>query len=80
MSDMWTVHLRLAHLWFIHSEQRELTQDEWDEFKICMDANMHKAERIQRLKNLSLIASMTNDSEWQHTICASIDKELDRMK
>lgn len=77
---MWTVHLRLAHLWNIHSNERELTPDEWEEFKICMDANRNKAMRIQRLKNLSLIASMTNDTNWQHEICASIDKELERMK
>lgn len=27
-----------------------------------------------KLKNLSLMATMTNDSDWQHDICKEIDR------
>lgn len=79
MSDMWTVHLRLAHLWHI-KKQREWTEEEEKDYNVCMDANLNKAMRLQRLKNLSLVASMTNDSEWNMDICRQIDNELERMR
>lgn len=27
-----------------------------------------------KLKNLSLLASMTNDTDWQHELCADLEK------
>ncbi|WP_420885172.1 MULTISPECIES: DUF7667 family protein [Anoxybacillaceae] len=29
---------------------------------------------IAKLKNLSLLASMTGDVEWQHELCARLEK------
>ncbi|WP_420913743.1 DUF7667 family protein [Brevibacillus laterosporus] len=37
-------------------------------------ANAKRAWEIAKLKKLSLIASMTNDTEWQHELCARIEK------
>lgn len=70
---MWTVHQRLAELWNIQSNQRDLSPDEYEEMKMCLDANLHKAQKLADLYNYSLLASMTNDTEWQHEICEQID-------
>ncbi|MBG9776237.1 hypothetical protein C4A75_03795 [Brevibacillus laterosporus] len=44
-----------------------------DECKICR-CPFKKAWEIAKLKNLFLITSMTNDTEWQHELCARIGK------
>lgn len=77
---MWVVHQRLAELWHKHCFGEGLTCEEVTDFKHCLDANMHKAQKLARLYNLSLIASITNDTEWQHEICAQIDKINESMK
>ncbi|WP_429830119.1 DUF7667 family protein [Brevibacillus laterosporus] len=33
-----------------------------------------RALEIAKLKNLSLIARMTNDTDWQHELCSRIEK------
>lgn len=40
----------------------------------CLSANATRAWEIAKLKNLSLIVSLTNDAEWQHELCAKIEK------
>lgn len=71
---MWPVHKRIATLWFEHCYGEGLTEEEMGELKVCLDAHMKKAQKLADLKNQSLMASMSNDSEWQHKICAKIDK------
>lgn len=73
---MWTVHQRLAELWHKHSNDSELSEDEIEEFKLCLDANTNKAWKLAELENLSLIASMIDDTDWLHDICAEIEKVL----
>ncbi|AYB41478.1 DUF7667 family protein [Brevibacillus laterosporus] len=70
---MWIVHQRMAELWFIN-KTRELTDSEMTEMSRCLSANAKKAWEIAKLKNLFLITSMTNDTEWQHELCARIGK------
>lgn len=33
----------------------------------CLDANVQRVWEIAKLKNLSLLASMTGDVKWQHS-------------
>jgi hypothetical protein len=70
---MWVVHQEMARIW-ANTKQRELTKDEMTELHHCLDANMHKCRKVATLKNLSLVASMTGDHDWQHDICAKLDK------
>jgi hypothetical protein len=70
---MWIVHQRMAELWTIN-RQRELTQEEMTELLHCLAANVQRAWEIAKLKNLSLLAHMTNDTEWQHELCAKLEK------
>jgi len=70
---MWVVHQRMAELWAIN-KKRELTLDEMTEMSHCLEANMKRAWEIAKLKNMSLLASMTNDVEWQHELCAKLEK------
>lgn len=79
MKKLWTVHMRIGELYFL-SQHRELSEDEKTEMDICLKANMRKCQRLADLYNLSLLASINNDTEEQHRICASIEKELERMK
>ncbi|ATO47802.1 hypothetical protein ABD72_23325 [Brevibacillus laterosporus] len=71
--QIWIVHQRMAELWFIN-KTRELTDSEMTEMSRCLSANAKKAWEIAKLKNLFLITSMTNDTEWQHELCARIGK------
>ena len=70
---MHPVTKRIAELWWIQ-KSRPLTDDENKEFIHCMDATVMRAWRLARLENLSYMASLTKDTEWQHEICAEIDK------
>ncbi|AUM64636.1 hypothetical protein C0R09_08905 [Brevibacillus laterosporus] len=64
----------MAELWFIN-KTRELTDPEMTEMSHCLSANAQMAWKIVKLKNLSLIASMTNDTDWQHDeLCSKIEK------
>jgi hypothetical protein len=40
----------------------------------CLDANVQRAWEIAKLKNLSLLASMTSDVKWQHEQGAKLDE------
>ena len=68
-------HDRLAELYTIQ-RNRDLTHAELDEMARCLQANAIWVGKISRLENLSLIASMTDDVEWLHEICARME-ELD---
>jgi hypothetical protein len=70
---MWVVHQRMAEIWEI-TKHRDLTEEEMTELKICLDANLNKCRQVAALKNLSLVASMTDDKEWLHEICAKLDE------
>lgn len=76
---MWVVHKRLAELWYKQLKEGALSKEEASEFKLCLDANMRKVQKLAELENLSLIASMTNDTEWQHEICRKIDEFYESM-
>lgn len=70
---VWSVHQRMAELWTIQ-KKRTLTDRENTEMCHCLEANMRRAWKLAHLYNLSLIASMTNDTTMQHEICAKIDE------
>ncbi|MCR8987999.1 hypothetical protein ABE137_11470 [Brevibacillus laterosporus] len=70
---MWVVHQRMAELWFIN-KTRELTDSEMDEMSHCLSANAKRVWEIAKLKNLSLVASLTNDTGWQHELCSKLEK------
>lgn len=76
---MWATHQRLAELWFKHSYGEGLTDEEDSELKHCLDANMRKGQRLADLYNLSYVASTINDTDWQHEVCAKIDKVEESM-
>lgn len=67
------IHERLAELWTIR-ERRKLTDDEQYDFEHCLAVNAAHCRRLANLYNLSLLASMTGDHEWQHDICSKIEK------
>lgn len=70
---MWVVHQRLAELWTIN-RKRPLTESEIQEMGHCLEANAKRAWQLALLENFSLMASMTNDTQWLHEICGSIEK------
>lgn len=76
---MWTVHKRIGELWYKHSIGKGLTEDDLSELKICLDANMRMVQKFADLQNLSYTASIIKDTEWQHEICAEIDKLHEKM-
>ncbi|PZE21030.1 DUF7667 family protein [Paenibacillus xerothermodurans] len=70
---MLSVHWRLAELWTIQ-QKRALSEDEQSEMNACLHYNAVFARKLAGLYNQSLLASMSKDTEWQHDICAQIDK------
>ncbi|MCG7316393.1 DUF7667 family protein [Brevibacillus laterosporus] len=48
-------------MWVVHHRMAEL----WF---------INKTREIAKLKNLSFIASMTNDMYWQHELCSKKEK------
>ncbi|WP_028563075.1 DUF7667 family protein [Paenibacillus pinihumi] len=67
------IHERLAELWTLKST-RELTDQERMDMEHCMAVNASYCRELAHLRNISLLASMTGDSEWQHEICSQIEK------
>lgn len=58
----------------ILKKHRKLTLSETREFNESLK-HLEKLEwKKAKLKNLSLIASMIDDTNWQHEICAEIEK------
>jgi hypothetical protein len=66
-------HQRLAELSTIKKQKRKFTVQEESDYEYCLYLNESFAWKIANLENLSLVASMTNDYEWQHEICAQIE-------
>jgi hypothetical protein len=69
----------IAHLWYKHSHGEGLAEDEIEEMKHALDANMRKAQRLADLENLSLMASIINDTDWHLKICKDIDDIMSEM-
>ncbi|EXX90371.1 DUF7667 family protein [Paenibacillus darwinianus] len=67
------VHERLAELWVLRN-CRGLTESEKTDMEHCLAVNASFCRELAHLKNLSLLASMTEDSDWQHDICSRIEK------
>lgn len=65
-------HQRLAELYVVN-KRRKLSEEEMLELQHCLAANVNYCWEMAYLKNLSLMASMTNDTDWLHEICAAID-------
>ena len=70
---MLSVHWKLAELWTLHRE-RGLNEREQAELSACLHYNAVYARKLARLYNLSLLASMTGDTDWQHEICQDIER------
>lgn len=68
-----TVAERFIELCIIE-RRRALTQQEVYELNEALDYLENLEWEKSKLKNLSYIASLTNDIEWQHEICAKLDK------
>lgn len=66
------IHRRLAEL---HEDYKrrggiaQLSPDELDEIAQCLTANANLVIKLDKLDELSLIASYAKDTEWQYEIC-----------
>lgn len=67
-------HQRMAELWTMQHKGKALTADQEMEMVYCLRLNADYAYKLADLHNMSLLASMTDDFEWQHTICRDIEK------
>lgn len=70
---MLAIHDRIAELWAIKQKQ-DLTTDQTMEMDICLKAHADWVWRMKKLENLSYLASMTDDVNWQLEICSRIDE------
>ncbi|RIE01646.1 hypothetical protein D3H35_21785 [Cohnella faecalis] len=70
---MMPIYERLAELWFIR-RVRPFSAQEQADFEHCLAVNASHISRLSGLYNLSLLASMTEDKDWQHEICREIEK------
>lgn len=64
---------RIAEL-RISQKNYDLDQIKQKEMDLCLDWLVNKCWTDALLKNYSLLASMTNDMDWQHEICLEIDQ------
>lgn len=72
---MHPIYARLAELWNLHEYgERPLTDEEWSDLKNCLTVHVQKARKLGRLYNLSYMAHLSDDTDWQHEICAKIDR------
>lgn len=67
-------HQRLAELTLKSKSKEGITMAELKEMQQCLDVNVRHVQAAAKFHNLSLLASETDDVEWQHEICAAIDK------
>ncbi|MCM3131924.1 hypothetical protein M3629_03965 [Paenibacillus polysaccharolyticus] len=70
---MFPYHARIAELWSLN-KKRLLTDSELIELDQCMALNAKHCWTLARLQNESLLASMTDDVEWQHETCARMEE------
>lgn len=66
-------HARIAELWSLN-KKRHLSEEELIELDQCMSLNAKHCWTLARLQNESLLASMTDDTQWQHDTCARIEE------
>lgn len=52
-----------------------LSKQEQIELDLCLDWVVNYCWKQAYLRNQSLLASMTNDVDWQHEICLDLDDE-----
>lgn len=71
--NMSPVYERMAEIWMIQ-RKRKLLKEEEIEMIHCMNANANYFFDKAKIHNLSLVASMTGDTEWQHALCSDIEK------
>lgn len=62
----------MAELWMLN-KRRQLSVSEMEEMQQVLHLNFAYVWDMARLENLSLVASMTSDMNWQHDICREID-------
>lgn len=55
-------------------QYRRLTKNERYEKNECLKYLTERQWKLAKLQNFSLMASETNDNEWQHDICREIDQ------
>ncbi|XEC95453.1 hypothetical protein AB6A23_02435 [Paenibacillus tarimensis] len=67
------IHERLAEIWTLRG-CRELTDQERIDMEHCLAVNASYCRELAHLRNISLLASMTNDTQWQHEICSQIER------
>lgn len=67
---MMPAHWRLAEL----TAKVVLTEDEEIEMALILRFNRDCAWKLAELYNWSLMATMIDDINWQHEICAQIDR------
>lgn len=58
----------------IHEKNRRLSIVERFEKQECLKYLERRFWELAKLKNLSLMAGMTEDVDWQHELCAEIEK------
>lgn len=64
---------RLAELRVVQKSSG-LSDEQKKEMEMCLDWLVNHCYRQALLRNYSLMASMTNDVDWQHEICLDIDE------
>lgn len=67
------VEKRLLQLVGILLNQRPLTISEVKELRDAYQYLINREWKLGLLEMQSLMASLTNDSDWQHEICRNID-------
>lgn len=75
---MLALHKMMAELYY-KKKTGTATREDLKELDMCLEANMNMVWRLSKLENLSLVASMMEDNNWQHEICAEIDKLMDKL-
>ncbi|MEK3717966.1 hypothetical protein MKY86_28955 [Paenibacillus sp. FSL R7-0333] len=66
------VHERLAELHLIILK-RPWTEEEEEAFEECMQVNSDVIHELNKIKEMSALAYKSDDTEWQHDICARIE-------
>jgi hypothetical protein len=71
--NIFPVHQRIAELW-VRNQNKGLNDSELLEFNLCMKKFVTQMWKMAYLENMSLMASMTNDVDWQFEVCKEIDE------
>lgn len=72
------IHQRMAEITRRLDRDLDLTPETrlklQSELLQCLRANESLCTKMARIHNLSILASETNDIEWQHELCAEIEQ------